>query len=225
MHFLNGNVWLSIKISLKFVDMEPINNIPVLVQIMACRRPGDKPLSEPMVVSLPTHVCYTRPQWVNYNYRQWTICSSWISCYLQTKQYHFWHILRHYIHWYLHLWQTGLNLSSWIHWCLVLASARLAVILTGTAKLCTVCAWMMVRTSHRWGESDSCSGAVPKLCDEKVNSVVQLFQKLIWWLSKCVHCLHTLLIKVIIYVVPMVYSLDISHIESSLVFSTYTFWR
>ena len=35
-----------------------------LVQIMAWRRPGDKPLSEPMMVSLPTHVCVTRPQWV-----------------------------------------------------------------------------------------------------------------------------------------------------------------
>ena len=32
---------------------------------MAWRRQGDKPLSEPMMVSLPTHVCVTRPQWVN----------------------------------------------------------------------------------------------------------------------------------------------------------------
>ena len=33
-------------------------------QIMAWRRPGDKPLSEPMVVSLLMHICITRPQWV-----------------------------------------------------------------------------------------------------------------------------------------------------------------
>ena len=33
---------------------------------MAWRRPGDKPLSEPMMVSLPRHICITRPQWVNY---------------------------------------------------------------------------------------------------------------------------------------------------------------
>ena len=33
-------------ISLKFVPTGPINNIPALVQIMAWRRPGDKPLSE-----------------------------------------------------------------------------------------------------------------------------------------------------------------------------------
>ena len=32
---------------------------------MAWRRPGDKPLSEPMVVSLLTHICVTRPQRVN----------------------------------------------------------------------------------------------------------------------------------------------------------------
>ena len=32
---------------------------------MAWRRPDDKPLSEPMMVSLPTHICVTRPQWVN----------------------------------------------------------------------------------------------------------------------------------------------------------------
>ena len=64
---LNGNLWISIKISLKFVPKGPINNIPALVQIMTWRRPGDKPLSEPMMVRLPTHICVTRPQWVNRN--------------------------------------------------------------------------------------------------------------------------------------------------------------
>ena len=62
--FLNEHVWIPIEISLKFVPKGPINNIPALVQIMAWRRPGDKPLSEPMVVSLLTHICVTRPQWV-----------------------------------------------------------------------------------------------------------------------------------------------------------------
>ena len=38
--FLNENVWISIKISLKFVPKGPIDNIPALVQIMAWRRPG-----------------------------------------------------------------------------------------------------------------------------------------------------------------------------------------
>ena len=35
-----------------------------LVQIMAWRHPGDKPLSEPGMVNLLTHICVTRPQWV-----------------------------------------------------------------------------------------------------------------------------------------------------------------
>ena len=63
--FLNENVWISIKISLKFVPRGPISNTPALVQIMAWRRPGDKPLSEPVMVSLLMHICVTRPQWVN----------------------------------------------------------------------------------------------------------------------------------------------------------------
>ena len=62
--FLNENVWISIKISLKFVPKGPINNIPALVQIMAWRRPGDKPLSEPTMVNPPTHKCVSQPQWV-----------------------------------------------------------------------------------------------------------------------------------------------------------------
>ena len=63
--FLNENVRILIKISLKFVPKGPINNNPALVQIMAWRQSGDKPLSEPMMVSLLMHICVTRPQWVN----------------------------------------------------------------------------------------------------------------------------------------------------------------
>ena len=48
--FLNENCCILIKISLKFVTKGPINNIPELVQIMAWHQPGDKPLSEPMMV-------------------------------------------------------------------------------------------------------------------------------------------------------------------------------
>ena len=62
---LKKNVWISIQISLKFVPKGPINNISALVQVMAWRRQGDKPLSEPMMLWLSTHICVTRPQWVN----------------------------------------------------------------------------------------------------------------------------------------------------------------
>ena len=63
--FLNENAQILIKISLKFVPKCPIYNIAAFVQIMAWRWPGDKPLSEPMMVSLLTHICITWPQWVN----------------------------------------------------------------------------------------------------------------------------------------------------------------
>ena len=63
--FLNENEWISLRISLKFVSKVRINNIPSLFQIMAWCRPGDKPLSEPMMISLLTHICVTRPQWVD----------------------------------------------------------------------------------------------------------------------------------------------------------------
>ena len=50
------------EILLKFVPESPIKNIPALVQMMAWCRSGDKPLSEPMMVSLLTHACATRLQ-------------------------------------------------------------------------------------------------------------------------------------------------------------------
>ena len=59
--------FVSIKISLKFVPKGRINNNSALVQIMAWRRSGAKPLSEPMMVSLLTHICITLPQWVKIN--------------------------------------------------------------------------------------------------------------------------------------------------------------
>ena len=62
--FFNENCCILIKFSLKYVRKGPIDNNPALVQIMAWRRPGDKPLSEPRMESLLTHICVTRPQWV-----------------------------------------------------------------------------------------------------------------------------------------------------------------
>ena len=47
--FMNEKFCILIKISLKFTRKGAIDNNPVLVQIMAWRRIGDKPLSEPML--------------------------------------------------------------------------------------------------------------------------------------------------------------------------------
>ena len=54
----------SLRFSFNFSPKFRINNITALVQIMAWRLTGDKPLSEPMMVSLLTHICGTWPQWV-----------------------------------------------------------------------------------------------------------------------------------------------------------------
>ena len=62
--FLNENVWIWIKISIKLIPGGPVSNIPTLVQIMAWCRSGTKPLSELMMVSLLKHICSTWPQWV-----------------------------------------------------------------------------------------------------------------------------------------------------------------
>ena len=64
--FFNENCCILIKFSLKYVRKGPIDNNRALVQIMAWRRSGDKPLYETMMISLPTHICVTRPQWVKY---------------------------------------------------------------------------------------------------------------------------------------------------------------
>ena len=87
MHFLESKCMNSLKISLKFVPTVRINNIPAVVQIMAWRRPGDKPLSEPMTVSLLTHKCVTRPQLLTH----WTCVHPSLTRFIiTTKQCYSW---------------------------------------------------------------------------------------------------------------------------------------
>ena len=84
--FFNEDIRISMTISLKFIAKGPIDNIPALVQIMAWRRPGDKPLSEPMMLSSLTHICVTRPQWVKsfkHRLRMYTY-SCWHVHFIQT---------------------------------------------------------------------------------------------------------------------------------------------
>ena len=59
MHFLE---WKCINFDYDFIECCSYgsNNISALVQIMVWRWPGDKPLSEPMMVSLPMHICITQ---------------------------------------------------------------------------------------------------------------------------------------------------------------------
>ena len=62
--FMIKYISISINISMKFVPNGPINTIPALVHMMAWRRPGDKPLYEPMMFSLLMQNGITQPQWV-----------------------------------------------------------------------------------------------------------------------------------------------------------------
>ena len=84
--FFNENAWIAIKLSLKFATKDPINNIPALVQIMTWRRPGDKSLSEPMMVRLPTHMRHSANDsllaqpWRQANAVQWDCETDYRDC-------------------------------------------------------------------------------------------------------------------------------------------------
>ena len=52
-----------LKFHWSFFPKSPIDNISALFQIMAWRRPGDKPLYKAMMVNSLTHICVARPQW------------------------------------------------------------------------------------------------------------------------------------------------------------------
>ena len=76
--FLNENIWISIKISLKFIPKCPINNIPALVSIMAWRRQATSHYLNQWWSSQLTHICVTRPQWVKPPLK--LVTESHISC-------------------------------------------------------------------------------------------------------------------------------------------------
>ena len=96
--FLNENVWILLEISLKFVSRCLVNNIPSLVQIMACRLVSTKPLSELMMINLLMHICVTRSQWVNFD-------EIWLCVQTTTQLF----IYQMVIHW------LGTDIRSW--WC------------------------------------------------------------------------------------------------------------
>ena len=64
----NDNVSISIKMF--YSQGSNYKEIPALIHIMDWRRPGDKPLSQAMVIILLTHISVTRPQKVN-NWTKW----------------------------------------------------------------------------------------------------------------------------------------------------------
>ena len=105
--FVNENVSIAIKMSLTFLPKGSIKNIPALVPIMAWRRPGDKPLSEPMMVSLPTHICVTQPQWVKQSMALFS-CYYFLPNLYATGSYFF---LSNFIFWYC--FTTNISIWNW----------------------------------------------------------------------------------------------------------------
>ena len=85
--FLNENLSISIQVSLKFVPRCPIHNFPALVQIMAWRRPGNKPLSEPMVISLLTNI-YASLSLNGLNFKIVVLWKIWLYFYVGNFQTH-----------------------------------------------------------------------------------------------------------------------------------------
>ena len=110
--FLNKSAQISIKISLKFVPESTIDKIPALVQIMACRRPGDKPLSEPMMVSSPTHIWVPRSQWVKTEAASPSVCNTKLVSTVVRHIFEKWlqNVNQSYI-WYIVAWCW--NLVDW----------------------------------------------------------------------------------------------------------------
>ena len=58
--FLNENLCILHKISVKFVPGSPIDNKLALFQVIAWRQTGDMPLSEPMITQfIDTYMCHS----------------------------------------------------------------------------------------------------------------------------------------------------------------------
>ena len=132
--FLNENVWIPIKVSLKFVPKGQINNIPAMVQIMAWRRPGDKPLSEPMMVSLPTHICVVRPQWVKHCSHErrdytWDLVKLYLTSQEVVSLSNGGHDMIQFEGWTItFVLGTEQNIRVFTHWCLVI---RISIVRIG----------------------------------------------------------------------------------------------
>ena len=79
--FLNENLWILLKISLKFIPKVWIHNIPALVQIMAWRQPGDKPLSEPIIAYF-AEVYMHHSASITYYKVNWSVPSQYLNQWL-----------------------------------------------------------------------------------------------------------------------------------------------
>ena len=91
---LPENVWIFIKISLYFLPVVSVNNFPALVQIMAWHRPGDRLLSEPLMVRLAMIMHHS----ASTSYYRFGNAISNNNTYLIYRSF-LWDVINHKCHW------------------------------------------------------------------------------------------------------------------------------
>ena len=91
---LNENVWISIKISLKFVPEGSVNNTPSLVQIIAWRQSGDKPESMMALFTdaymRPSESMVLRPEYSRRTRLAWLLLMPWLLASPWHQQPYYW---------------------------------------------------------------------------------------------------------------------------------------
>ena len=96
-YFLDGNVWISNKISLKWAG-GLINANLDLVQVVVWCQTGGQPSPEIMITSSHTYVCLNRTQWVKSNPITAVMLTSIITgCSQKSSKQHFKEILHSYV--------------------------------------------------------------------------------------------------------------------------------
>ena len=86
-NLLYCKIVLLIQISLKIVSKGPIYNKPTLVQIMAWRWVGNKPLSDQWWPGLLMHKCITQSKWVNVKCLLLIVIWMWYNPSLEVTQW------------------------------------------------------------------------------------------------------------------------------------------
>ena len=137
---------------------------------MVWRRPGDKPLSEPMVVSLLTHICVARPEWVkteNILQNKTKSREQYIYTLMYVLPWHWSCFLACHAPWWRHQVET---FSALLALCEgnELPSQRPVTRSFGVFFDLRLNKRLSKRPIHRWFETPSCP--IWRHCDDHINS-------------------------------------------------------
>ena len=79
-HLMNEKLGILIQISVQFFSKGLIDNIEALVQVMAWRRTGDKPVPEPVLIQFTDAYMRHKGRWVNIsNHKQNILYTPWCN--------------------------------------------------------------------------------------------------------------------------------------------------